>query len=67
MKDILFRNWNFVRILRLIMGVAIIVMGIQQQQTMMAVLGGLFSLLAIFNAGCTAQGCNYPPSQKRKF
>ena len=67
MKEILFRNWHFLRVLRLLMGIAIIIAAVQQHHAMMAILGGLFSLLAILNTGCSAQGCDYRPPQKRRL
>lgn len=67
MKEILFRNWHLMRIIRLLMGIAIIIMAIQQHQIMLTIVGGWFSLLAILNTGCSAQGCDYRPPVRRTF
>lgn len=51
MKEYL-KNWNFMRVLRLVMGVFIMIQAIMAQQWMIAALGGLFSLLPLINIGC---------------
>ncbi|MDO5636891.1 MAG: hypothetical protein Q4G18_06535 [Myroides sp.] len=66
MKNYL-RNWNFMRVLRLALGIFIIVQGIQANQWMFVALGGLFSLMALLNIGCCgAAGCNTPVSKSNK-
>ena len=58
MKYIL-SNWNFMRALRLILGVIIIVQGLQQKEFMYAFAGVLLSGMAIANIGCCGVGgCN---------
>lgn len=58
MKNYL-RGWNFMRIIRLVLGIVIIVQGIQAQQWMLVALGGLFTLMPLFNIGCCcAAECN---------
>ncbi|HRD57337.1 MAG TPA: hypothetical protein PK504_04775 [Ferruginibacter sp.] len=60
MKNYL-RNWNFMRFLRLAMGVFIIVQGVQTQQWLFIILGALFTLMPLLNVGCcAASGCNAP-------
>jgi hypothetical protein len=60
MKNIL-SNWNFMRALRLILGVIIIVQGFQQKEWMYALAGVLLSGMAIANMGCCGVGgCNVP-------
>ncbi|HUI32576.1 MAG TPA: hypothetical protein VLY84_03090 [Dysgonamonadaceae bacterium] len=47
------------RIIRLVLGIVIIVQGIQTQQWMLVVLGGLFTLMPVFNIGCcSTAGCS---------
>ncbi|HLV45612.1 hypothetical protein ACKUSY_17370 [Myroides odoratus] len=58
MKNYL-RGWNLMRIIRLVLGIVIIVQGIQAQQWMLVALGGLFTLMTLFNIGCCGTGgCN---------
>jgi hypothetical protein len=54
-----FRKWNFMRMLRLILGIFIIVQGIHAQEWILAVMGALFSLMPVFNIGCCgSSGCS---------
>lgn len=60
MKNIL-SNWNFMRALRLLLGVIIIVQGYQAHEWMYAMAGVLLSSMAIANIGCCGVGgCNVP-------
>ncbi|MBK7640191.1 MAG: hypothetical protein IPJ22_09140 [Bacteroidetes bacterium] len=52
------RGWNFMRVFRLIMGIIIIIQGVDSMQWNVIFLGGLFSLLPILNIGCcSSAGC----------
>ena len=66
MKAIL-QEWNFMRILRLGLGIAIIIQGIVAKETMTIVLGAIFGGMALANIGCCGtNGCavNSRPSNK---
>ncbi len=57
MKAIL-HGWNFIRILRLGLGIAILVQGIVAKETMTMVLGVIFGGMAVANIGCCGtNGC----------
>lgn len=57
MKAIL-QGWNFMRILRLGLGIAILVQGIIAKETMTVVLGVIFGGMAVANIGCCGtNGC----------
>ena len=57
MKTIL-QGWNFMRILRLLLGVAIVIQGIVLKDAMSLVLGIIFGGLAVANIGCCGtNGC----------
>ena len=57
MKAIL-QGWNFMRILRLGLGIAILVQGIVAKETMTMVLGVIFGGMALANIGCCGiNGC----------
>jgi hypothetical protein len=61
------RNWDFMRLLRLALGIFIIVQGIQIKEWLFVALGGLFSLMPLLNIGCCgASGCNTPVSKSNK-
>lgn len=58
MKSTIFNNWNFFRILRLILGIIIIFESIYSKDWQMTIVGLLFVGLALFNIGsCGAGGC----------
>lgn len=54
-------GWNFMRFLRLALGAFILIKGIMDQNWSFAILGGLFSLMPLFNVGCCAGGQCAPP------
>jgi hypothetical protein len=47
-----FRPWDFMRYLRLAMGIFIIITGVQVNDWMFVSLGAIFSAMPIFNIGC---------------
>ncbi|HRP56425.1 hypothetical protein [Agriterribacter sp.] len=56
------KNWDFMRALRLALGIFIMVQGIITAEWMIAVLGGVFSLMPLLNIGCCGSaGCGYTP------
>jgi len=62
MKQAIFRNWNFIRVLRLAMGIAIVVQGVMAKEVLFGIAGILFTGMAVFNMGCCAAGnCAAPP------
>lgn len=63
MKQVIFRNWNLVRALRLAMGVAIIIQAVMAKDILFGMIGALFTAMPVFNLGCCATGnCAAPPS-----
>ncbi len=50
-------DWNWVRALRLFIGLAIMVQGIQMGDWLVGSMGGLFGLMALLNAGCGGGHC----------
>lgn len=60
-------NWNFMRVLRLALGIFIMVQGIMAKEWLLVGLGGLFSLMPLLNMGCCGvSGCNTPVPQNNK-
>lgn len=69
MKTIL-QCWNFMRSLRLVLGIIILIQGISVGDTLTIILGLLFAGMAIANIGCCgAAGCaiNYGDSTKKQI
>jgi ABC-type polysaccharide/polyol phosphate export permease len=61
MLKTLFTNWNFMRAIRLILGVFIIIQSFQSQQYLMMIPGVIFAAMAIFSVGCCGDnGCEIP-------
>lgn len=66
MKNYL-KNWNFMRLFRLVLGVLIIMQGVHTGQWVFILLGCLFSLMPLLNIGCcTTSGCSTPTSKTNK-
>ncbi|MEO5998238.1 MAG: hypothetical protein ABIN89_15935 [Chitinophagaceae bacterium] len=64
MKQSILSNWNFLRLLRLVIGVAIIVQGILARDILFGLAGLLFTSMAVFNIGCCGTGGCSVPSKK---
>lgn len=47
------QGWNFMRILRVALGIAILIQGIVAKETMTIVLGVIFGGMAVANIGCS--------------
>ena len=56
----LLQNWNFMRIIRLVIGGYAWVEAIRGQDTLMGLLGFVLVGMAMLNVGCGAQGCGVP-------
>lgn len=55
MKTIL-QGWNFMRILRMVLGVGILVQGIIAKDTLTIIFGVAFAGMAVANIGCCGAG-----------
>ncbi len=61
MKQILTTNWNFFRIVRLLIGLAIMVEAFVMKDVAFGAAGLAFSLMALFNTSCCGMNsCNTP-------
>lgn len=58
-KQTLLYNWNFFRVLRLILGVIITVQGIASKDWMFSIAGIYFTLMPLLNIGCCGTGTCY--------
>lgn len=57
-------NWNFFRVIRLILGIMIIVQSIQFREYWFALVGLLFAGMAVFGMGCAGGACAAPPMKR---
>lgn len=59
MKQVIFSNWNFMRVFRLMIGIAILAQSVIAKDMLFGLAGLLFSGMAIFNIGCCGVGGCY--------
>jgi hypothetical protein len=53
-----FKNWNFMRVVRLLLGTIITIQGVQSQQWLLVIFGAFVGLSSILNMGCcSANAC----------
>lgn len=67
MRDLLLKKWDFVRTLRLIIGLGTGGYAAWTGDTFLAVLGGLFIIQALFNLSCCGSGGCAVTSEKKSL
>ncbi|HQW82961.1 MAG TPA: hypothetical protein PK987_00785 [Ferruginibacter sp.] len=65
MKKQLTTNWNFIRLIRLLVGFAILMQAILVSDVLFIILGILFTAMPVFNIGCCSTNGCYTPVQKK--
>lgn len=61
MKQVIFSNWNFIRFLRMGLGIAIVVQSAIAGNWAIGIAGILFTAMPVFNIGCCGTaGCATP-------
>ncbi len=64
MKNSFLTNWNFMRIFRLLIGVAILVQAFVSKDVMFGLVGLFFTVLPMLNIGCCGvNGCATPTNK----
>lgn len=58
-KNIIFRNWNLMRLIRLGLSVFIIVEAVNNYDVLFGVIGSVLLLQSVFNVGCCSNGACY--------
>lgn len=64
MKKKLFENWDFMRILRLVVGLWLGYSAFADKQLIIGMMAGIFLIQAILNMGCGSNGCSIPNGRK---
>lgn len=64
MTNTLFSNWSVIRIVRLVLGIVIIAQAIEIQNYWIILPGVIFTVMALFNAGCGPSGCTLPSKRR---
>ncbi|SEM45543.1 hypothetical protein SAMN05421856_103334 [Chryseobacterium taichungense] len=62
----LFKNWNFVRLFRLSMGIFLIVEAVKSGMWILVAVGAVFVVMPLLNIGCCATGNCSVPSRDSK-
>lgn len=66
MKELIFNTpWNWMRWLRLILGIALIVSLIKNADKLAGLFGFIFLYQALFNVGCGAGNCTVPSKNSK--
>lgn len=66
MFDVILKNWNFLRIIRLLLGVMLLGQSFQIHSWALGLLGGLFVFQSLTNTGCCGAGACYTPPPAKK-
>jgi hypothetical protein len=68
MKQAIFSNWNFMRFIRLVLGIVIIVQSVIVKDWAIGLLGILFTAMPVFNIGCCGvSGCAAPAKKSSEI
>lgn len=67
MKDLLLKDWNFLRVFRLLTGLGITIYAIVYNDYIFLVLSVMFLFQAIFNISCGPRGCSTPYKNQTDF
>ncbi|WP_317900005.1 hypothetical protein [Aurantibacillus circumpalustris] len=54
--EAILKNWSFLRVVRVALGLFILVQGIVNSDTLSILLGAVFAGMAVFNVGCCGTG-----------
>ncbi|ERJ61239.1 hypothetical protein [Sphingobacterium paucimobilis] len=58
MKALFLRNWSFMRIFRIALGLIVAAQGWDSNEWIFIVLGLIFAVISFLNLGCSAYGSN---------
>lgn len=62
----MFKNWNFVRLLRLAMGIFLVVEAVKSGMWFLVAVGAVFVAMPLLNIGCCTTGNCYVPTRNSK-
>lgn len=62
----IFKNWNFVRLLRLAMGIVLVVEAVKSGMWVLVAVGAVFIAMPLLNIGCCAAGNCSVPTRRSK-
>lgn len=61
MKELFLKNWTFMRVFRIALGLIVAGQGLHSNEWIFVLLGLIFAVISFLNLGCSAYGgsCNY--------
>ena len=66
MLNNIIKNWNFIRLLRLAMGILLLVEAVKSGMWFLVAVGAVFVAMPLLNMGCCASGnCSVPPRSSK--
>lgn len=65
-KELLFRNWSFMRVLRLILGISLGYQAWQMNDAFAWIFSAFFLFQAFSNSGCAGGSCTIPTDRRSK-
>tara|TARA_R110000868_G_scaffold174940_1_gene411809 strand:- start:21707 stop:21913 length:207 start_codon:yes stop_codon:yes gene_type:complete len=66
MKQLLITNWHAMRWIRLVIGLFFVQQAIQYHEFLFGFIALFFLFQAVFNTGCSLNGCEVSPLKKSK-
>ncbi|HLF53260.1 hypothetical protein [Flavobacterium sp.] len=63
----IYTNWNYIRVIRLVLGVIVMIQAVYTKTYLFLIPGILFTGMALFNTSCCgSNGCAIPKSENKK-
>ena len=59
-KDRIFQRWDWLRVIRLIIGVSVVFQSVFMQSWLLTTAGIMLTAMAVLNIGCGLNGCSVP-------
>jgi hypothetical protein len=64
MKERILQQWDWLRIVRLVIGVSVIFQSVMMQSWLLVAAGVMLTSMAVLNIGCGLNGCATMPTTK---
>lgn len=63
----IYTNWNYIRVIRLVLGIIVLIQAVYTTTYLFLIPGILFTGMALFNTSCCgSNGCAIPKSENEK-
>jgi hypothetical protein len=64
MKEKILQPWDWLRVVRLIIGVSVVFQSVLMQSWLLVAAGVMLTAMAVLNIGCGLNGCSVPPARR---